>query len=348
MESIPYDPAKRYRVPTIQDVARRAGVAPVTVSRVVNNSGYVSAETRTRVETAIASLGYVPNRLAGGLRTKRTHTLGLVLTDITNPFWTTVARGAEDAAQAQGYNVILCNTDESEYKQDQYVRVLLQKQVDGVLLVPARSTAASADYIQAHDVPVVVLDRQVPSSVDVVRCDSEGGAYGLVKHLIDLGHRRIAVLSGARGVSTARDRVTGYARALMEAGIQKDDHLVFYREFTQEAGYAMALEALAVQPSVTALFAVNNFIAIGALKALEGASLCVPDDISLVAFDDLPLTLVVNPILTVAAQPAYEMGQRATQQLVRRILGEAGDDPEHIVLPTRLIVRRSSGPPPAG
>ena len=162
-------------MPTIQDVAHHAGVAPVTVSRVVNNSGYVRRETRARVEASITALGYVPNRLAGGLRTKRTNTLGLVLTDITNPFWTTVARGVEDAAQAQGYNVILCNTDESEAKQDQYVRVLLQKQVDGVLLVPARSTATSVDFVQTHGVPLVVLDRQVPNAVDVVRCDSEGG-----------------------------------------------------------------------------------------------------------------------------------------------------------------------------
>ena len=192
-------------MPNIRDVAKLAGVAPITVSRVVNNSGYVSDETRERVEAAIAELQYVPNSLARSLRFKQTKTIALVLTDITNPFWTTVARGVEDVASQQGFNVILCNTDESETKQAEYLNVLLQKQVDGVLLVPARSSPEPVELIQKQGTAVVVLDRQVPSArVDVVRSDSETGSYRLVQLLLKLGHRRIAILSGPRDVSTAR------------------------------------------------------------------------------------------------------------------------------------------------
>src|SRR5512143_811050 len=162
---------------TIGDVAKRAGVSKMTVSRVVNNSGYISQETRERVEQAIAELGYVPNALARSLRFKQTKTLALVLTDITNPFFTTIARGVEDAASEQGFSVIFCNTDESESKEAVYLNVVLQKQVDGLLWVPACSLDDSVTFLPERKVPVVVLDRRVSNTkVDIVRCDSEGGA----------------------------------------------------------------------------------------------------------------------------------------------------------------------------
>lgn len=333
-------------MPTIRDVAERAGVSPITVSRVINNSGYVSQETRSRVEAAIAELQYVPNSLARSLRFKRTHTLALVLTDITNPFWTTVARGVEDAASQCGFNVILCNTDENEAKQSEYLHVLLQKQVDGFLLVPARSTPEPITLIQSQKVPAVVLDRQVPGAqVDIVRGDSEGGAYQLVQLLLSLGHRRIAMLSGPVSISTAADRVSGYRRALQEAGLEAQAELICYGEYTQESGYQMARKALSLMPRPTALFAANNFIAIGALRALREMGIRVPEDMALVSFDDIPPAFVIEPFLTVAAQPAYEMGRRATELLLARLSGQAPPEYQEIVLPTEIIVRRSSGPP---
>jgi len=329
---------------TIRDVAKQAGVAPITVSRVVNNSGYVSEKTRARVEAAITDLGYVPNVLARSLRSRRTDTLALILSDISNPFWTTVARGVEDAASDAGFNVILCNSDESEVEQDKYLRVLLQKQVDGVLLVPARSTLEPIQFVQSQDTPVVVLDRLIPNAqADTVRCDSEGGGYQLTRLLLSLGHRRIAVLSGPQGVSTAEDRVAGYQRALTEAGVDIDPVLIYYGQFSLESGYAMTQQMLAVTPRPSGLFAGNNFIAIGALRALRDAGLQVPEDLALVGFDDLPADLVVDPFLTVAAQPAYEMGQRATELLLARLSGEASEAYQEIVLPTEIIVRLSSG-----
>jgi LacI family transcriptional regulator len=330
-------------MPTIKDVARKAGVAPITASRVINNSGYVSDGTRRRVEAAIEELGYVPNRVARSLRSKQTHTLALVLTDITNPFWTTVARGVEDVASEKGFNVMLCNTDETEAKEYDYVRVLLQKQVDGFLLVPAHSAARSVDLIVKQGVPLVVLDREVATPVDNVRSDSEGGAHQLTRHLIELGHRRIAMLTGPEVVSTAVERVAGYRRALIETGLTVDENLIIYGTFTQEGGYRMAHQMLARSPRPTALFAANNFIAIGAFKALREAGMQVPEDVALVAFDDLPSTFALEPFLTVAAQRAYDMGRQATQRLLDHLGAEPPSAPKEIVLPTDLIVRRSSG-----
>lgn len=332
-------------MPTIKDVARRAGVAPITASRVINNSGYVSAETRRRVEAAIEELGYVPNRVARSLRSKRTQTLALVLTDITNPFWTTVARGVEDAARMGGFSVILGNTDESEPREYEYIQVLLQKQVDGFLLVPARHGARSVALIQRQKVPLVVLDRTVEANVDTVRSDSVGGARALTRHLISLGHRRIAMLTGPREVSTAVDRALGYRQALEEAGIPVTGELMRFGPYTQQGGYAMTLSILSLSSRPTAIFAGNNFIAVGALRALREAGLQVPEDMSLVAFDDLPPSFVVEPFLTVAAQRAYEMGQVATQLLLTRLAEQEPGQPQEIVLSTELIVRRSCGNP---
>jgi LacI family transcriptional regulator len=239
---------------------------------------------------------------------------------------------------------MFCNTDESANEEAEYLNVLLQKQVDGVLLVPACCTAESVSFLQDRRVPVVVLDRCIPGTrVDVVRGESEQAACQLVRHLLDLGHTRIAVLSGPRVTSTAVDRVAGYRRVLAEAGLDAGAELVYHAQFTQESGYQMAQQALATKPQPTALFAGNNFIAVGAFRALREAGLRVPEDISLVAFDDLPAG-VMEPFLTVAAQPAYEMGQKATELLLTRLSGEGPADCQGIVLPTKVIVRQSSGP----
>jgi LacI family transcriptional regulator len=328
---------------TLRDVARRADVAPITASRVLNRSGSFSDAARARVEAAAAELGYVPNRVAQSLRSRRTHMIGLVLTDITNPFWTTIARAVEDVTSARGYHVIICNTDESDAKQKQYLDLLLQTQVDGLLLVPASDAVEEIARIQQRDVPVVVLDRTVPLPVDVIRADSEGGAHQLTEYLLKLGHHRIAVLSGPRATSVAIDRVAGCVRALEERGLAVDPTLIFHGEFTQESGTAMTRQALFARPRPTALFAVNNFIAIGAIRAVRQAGLRIPEDIALVGFDDLPEHLVLEPFLTVAAQPAYEMGRRAAERLLDRLTQDGPHEYQEVVLPTPLIVRHSSG-----
>jgi len=331
---------------TINDVAKRAGVSAMTVSRVVHHSGYVNQVTRERVERAIVDLRYVPNALARSLRFKQTKTIALILSDITNPFFTTIARCVEDTASEQGFSVMFCNTDESVDEEADYLNVLLQKQVDGVLLVPASISPESVNRLQAHSVPVVVLDRRVPDAqVDTVRCDSETGAYQLTRHLLDLGHEQIAVLAGPETVSTSIDRVNGYRRALLEAGMPVDPARITFGKFTQTRGYEMAQKALAVPSRPTALFAANNFIAIGAYHAARDAGLRIPEDISIVTFDDLPDGFVLDPFFTVMTQRAQEMGKRAAELLLARLAGSGPAEVQEIVLPCELIARKSSAPP---
>ena len=329
---------------TIRDVAQKAGVAPITVSRVINNSGYVSDSTREKVQAAIDELGYVPNMLGPSLRFQQTMTLAVVITDITNPFWTTVTRGVEDVAQANGYSTILCNTDESEAKQEQYLQMLLRRRIDGILLVPACSEPDSIALIQKQGIPVVVMDRQVPGiDVDIVRADSEGGAYKLTQYLLSLGHRHIAILAGPQSVSTSVDRVNGYRRALRDADIPERSEQVYWGEFTQESGFQLAMQALANADRPTAVFSANNFIAIGTRRYLHENGIRVPDDIALVTFDDIPINLIADPFMTAAIQPAREMGQQATQVLLERIKSDTENPHQHLVLPIEIIIRASSG-----
>ena len=331
-------------MPTVLDVAKRAGVAPITVSRVINNSGYISQATRERVEEAVKELGYVPNTLARGLRSKQTKTLALVVTDITNPYFTLMARGVEDAAGASDYTVIYCNTDESEEKEENYVNLLAQRQVDGVLLVPSCGNVKTINFLLSNDINVVALDRRVAEvEIDSVRSDSENGAYQLIKLLIGLGHKRIAMITGPKDVSTSVDRVIGYQRALAEANLNENE-LVYYGMFNLESGYEFTKLAMTQSPKPTAIFGANNFIAIGIIKALRDLQFDVPGDVSIGAFDDLPESMLVAPFLTFVEQPSYEMGRTATELLLKRISGELTRGYKKLILPTQIIERRSTGP----
>jgi LacI family transcriptional regulator len=328
----------------IRDVAKRAGVAPITVSRVINNSGYTSQATREIVEAAVKELGYIPNTLARGLRSKQTKTLALVVTDITNPFFTLMARGVEDVAGASNYSVIYCNTDESDVKEEKYINLVAQRQVDGVLLVPSCGKVKTIKFLLSNKINVVALDRRVSGvRIDSVRSDSEDGAYRLVKLLIGLGHIRIAMITGPTDVSTSVDRVAGYRRALIESGLG-DNEQIYYGEFNQHCGYEFTKQAMTQSPKPTAIFGANNFIAIGIYKALCDFRLVVPGDVSVVAFDDLPETMLVSPFLTFAEQPAYEMGRIATELLLKRISGELSGATQKLVLPTAIIERGSTAP----
>lgn len=331
-------------MPNLLDIAKRAGVAPITVSRVINNSGYVSQTTRERVEAAVKELGYVPNTIARGLRSKRTHTLALIVTDITNPYFTSMARGVEDVAGSFNYTVIYCNTDESETKEEKYANMLAQRQVDGVLLVPSCGNAKTIKFFESNDINVVVLDRRISGvATDIVRSDSENGANRLANLLIGLGHKRIAIITGPRDVSTSVDRVIGYQRALAEAGLSENE-LVYYGAFNEQSGYELANKAMMQLPKPTAFLGANNFIAIGIMKALHDLKLDIPGDVSVVGFDDVPESMFMKPFLTVARQRAYEMGQLATELLLKRISGDLSQEHRELILPIEIILRESSGP----
>ncbi len=329
---------------TLLDVARRAGVSPMTVSRVVNGTGPVGTERRARVQRAMAELGYMPNAVARNLRTKRSDTVGLVLPDMTNPFFTTLARGVESALREAGISLLLTNTDERDDEETRLVRVLLGRQVDGLLVVPSGDGADAVRLCRDQGVPIVLVDRRPGvEDVDIVRSDAEGGSLALGRLLVDLGHRNAAVLTGPASVPTAVDRVRGFSRAFAdEAGLPAP--YVEHGRFSIPSGTAMARAAMSRVPRPTALFAANNFIAIGVMHALEELGLRVPEDVALVGFDDLPEPMVTFPFLTVAAQPAIEMGQRAVALLLER-QADPGAPAQDIVLPTQLVIRRSSGDP---
>ncbi|MFC1975233.1 substrate-binding domain-containing protein [Chloroflexota bacterium] len=329
---------------TISDVAKRAGVSPVTVSRVINNVGNVSLPTQEKVQQAIEELGYVPSGVAQSMRSKRTSTLALLVPDITNAFWTTVSRGVEDAAQGRGYSVFLCNTDEDIAKQHRYLDFIIGQRVDGVIIAPHDSNAQHLKKLQDRAIPTVIIDRHIEGwNVDTVSGDSISGARALIQHLIGLGHKRIAMISGPADTSTAVDRVAGYHIALAEAGIPLDPRLIRYGEFRPASGEHLICQVLDEGLRPTAIFAANNAIAQGVVDALEKRGLRTPQDIALVCFDDLPNTARFFPFLTVAVQPAYDLGVNAAQLLLSRLDAEVNLQPRHVVLPTRLIIRHSCG-----
>jgi LacI family transcriptional regulator len=315
----------------------------MTVSRVVNGSGEVSPKLRSRVEQALTETGYLPNTLARGLRARRTDTIALLLPDMTNPFFTTLAQGVETAARIAGISLLLANSDEREEEEGRLVPMLLQRQVDGLLVVPTGSGEETIRVCRDRNVPLVIVDRRplVPG-VDVVRADAEAGAFELGRLLVGLGHRRMTVLSGPASVLTAVDRVAGFARALADAGVSAPN--VLHGAFSIESGHALAMRAMEARPRPTALFAANNFLAIGTLHALDELGMRVPEDVALVGLDDLPAAMVTFPFLTVAAQPAVEMGRQSVAMLLGR-LANPGLAPRELVLPTEVVIRRSSGGP---
>ncbi|HRU31961.1 MAG TPA: LacI family DNA-binding transcriptional regulator [bacterium] len=335
---------------TIKDVAEKAGVSVMTVSRVINNNKYVSQETREKVEQAMEELGYIPNALAHGLITKKTHVLGLIVSDITNPFFTTIARGVEDTAIKNGFNTILCNSDEDVEKEERYIELLLRKRVEGIILSPADcDKRRRIEQIISRKIPLVLIDRRISGlQIDRVYSDSINGAYELTKYLIDLGHRRIGIIIGPRRISTAVDRVEGYKRALQEEGISMEEELIRWgKKYSREDGYLNAIELLTLEHPPTAIFGGNRLITVGILRAIRELKLRIPDDISVVSFDEVEDISVTNPFLTVISQNSYVMGVVATEQLLERIRGnnKSPEDLQKIVLQPRLVIRKSCGSP---
>ncbi len=330
---------------TIRDVAKLAGVAPITVSRVVNNLPGVNQTTRERVNKAIVELNYVPNAMAKSLRSQQSSTIALVLTDITNPFWTTIARGVEDTAAEKGYNVIFCNTDEDPEKEANYINILLQRRVDGLIIAPSSDDGHYLLSLKRRNVPCILIDRKVNGfDADVVRSDGKEGACLLTQHLIKLGHRRIAMLAGPSKVFTSRDRLAGYIETLRKNSIPIDDNLIKEGMYEEEGGYLFAKEILDCEPRPTAIIAANLSIAIGALRALREAGLRVPEDVGLVCFDDLPQASLIYPFLTVWAQRSYAMGVAAAELLLDRVTSKARRyKTREIIIDADLIIRKSCG-----
>ena len=328
---------------TLRDVGRRAGVSAMTVSRVINGRSGVDAETQRRVEEAIATLNYVPNRIARGLISQRTQTLGLIVPDVANPLFGPVVRGAETAARRAGYRMLLCNSEGELRLEREYIDDLVSHRVEGLLLAPANDHSRSVLLpLLRSGLPIVLIDRSLPDlDCDLIVSDNASGARRLVEHLIAIGHRRIAHVTDAEDTSTGRERLGGYSQALAQGGIAPREELVVRTTVDQLGGYRAAQQILALGELPTAIFAVNNMTAVGVMKALREKGLVVPRDIALVCFDDVEHLAVLSPFLTVVDQPAETFGSLGAQLLLERISGKAGPRSRRIVLQTDLIVRES-------
>jgi LacI family transcriptional regulator len=332
---------------TIKDVARQAEVSITTVSHVINDTRYVSDELRTKVLQAMEDLHYRPNVLARSLRRGETKTIGLIVPDNSNPFFAEVARIIEDVGFQNGYSVILCNSDGNLEKEKAYISVLIAKQVDGVIFIAAGDQREHLHLLGQQAMPVVVADRDVRSPLaDVVLVDNEKGGYDAARYLFGQGHRSIACITGPSGLTPSAERVDGYRQALLEADLAVRQELVVAGDFRSESGEHATEKLLHLQPPPTAIFACNDLMAIGALHTLRRAGRQVPGDVSVIGFDDIPLSSVVSPALTTVAQPVSELATLSAQLLISRIQNGGGDNPaKRIVLGARLVIRDSCAPP---
>jgi LacI family transcriptional regulator len=326
---------------TIRDVAAVAGVSPATVSRVLNGDSRVAAALADQVRAAASRLDYRPNHQARSLRTQATTVLGLIISDIQNPFFTSLARGVEDAASARGFSVILANTDEDLDKEQRYLQIAAAERMAGVVLSPATATRTRIDALDNQHIPLVTIDRRIrTAAVDSVTVNNREAAETAVTHLIEQGCRRIGIVAGREDVSSAQDRLAGYQDALRAAGLETDPELCQRGEFRVEGGRDATLRLMSRTSRPDGLFVANNLMTVGALAALTELGLYCPDDVALAGFDDISW-LGLAPPLTLVEQPAYEIGRTATELLLRRIAGDEFDV-QDVVLPATLQIRRSS------
>jgi LacI family transcriptional regulator len=323
------------------DVAKLANVSTMTVSRYFNQPEKLSRATRERVRDAVERLKYLPNTAARAVFSGKSDTLALIAWDVTNRFYASAARGAEDAANRAGFTLILGNTDSTPQKERHYLEVMISKRVDGIILAPVPGNNRNLELLEEYGVPTVVVSHQQPElPFDVVRADVFTGGYRLANHLLERGHRDIAFIGGPPGVFIVQDRVEGYRKAMREAGLDPQVVLDSYRRESGEAIVDKLYGGVSRGPS--ALIAANDHVALGALIALRRLGLRVPEEVALACFDEPEAVELMEPPLTAITQPAYDIGAVAAKVLIERI-GGAGGGPRDHVLPTRLNIRRSSG-----
>jgi LacI family transcriptional regulator len=350
--------------PTIHHVAREAGVSTATAARVLGRYGNASEPTRTRVLAAAKQLGYSPNALARSMITRSTQTIGLVIADIENPFFARAARGVADVARTAGFEVILTNSDEDSEKERAAVRVLSAKRVDGLIVTPAAGDDGQhLEELTRRGVPLVLLDRSVSGvAADAVVIDNQAASKVAVQHLTQLGHQRIAIIAEASAKAsailashrtvvgdvgsgpTSAARLAGYLDALAEARIPIRKGLVRFCDYSRDAAIAQTIAVLSVRHPATAIFTTDNLMTLGVVQGVQRVGLRAPRDVSIIGFDDLDWTTIVDPPLSVVAQPVYEMGALAAGLLLERIGGGERAPAVHTLNAT-LIVRGSTARP---
>jgi LacI family transcriptional regulator len=327
---------------TIKDVAARAEVSVATVSHVINNTRFVTPELRERVLASMRELDYEPNLVARGLRSHRTNLIALIIPDITNPYFPEVARGVQDVVNEHDYVGIMCNSDRDSKQERRFLHMLSRQHVEGIIINPAGVTADDLLPIQQEGVPIVVFGHQIAHpAFDSVMIDDCQASRDIVAHLIARGHRRIAHLGSPRP-NSGRLRYEGYARALQEHDLILDASLVTEGPWTQKGGYNAMNALLQRQPLPTAVFAANDLMAIGAMLAIQGAGMRIPDDIAVAGFDNIDQAACVTPSLTTVHQPKYEVGRKLAEVLFSHLRKEAPSEPQCVVLPYSLEIRAST------
>lgn len=322
-------------------MAKRAGVSTATVSHVINETRFVSDELKARVYQAMRELNYRPDAIARSLRRRRTHNIGMIVPDIAHPFLAEVSRGVEDRGFELGYNVILCDSAGDLEREADYIELLLEKKVDGIVFVAAGESSNHIRGLIEQGVPVVVCDRELPGvEVDTVIADNVKSGYQATQHLIELGHRRIGCIAGPEELNISSKRLQGYKAALEQHGIPLREELIIQRDFRYRGGYEATRQLLTLDEPPTAIFASNDLMAIGAICAASELKLRIPQDVAIIGCDDIALASFTNPRLTTVAQPKREMGAIAVEMLVERIK-DKDNLPARRVLPTALVLRDS-------
>jgi len=333
------------RKSSITDVARLANVSTATVSRVLNDNSRVRPQLRERVLQAMEDLQYVPSGIARSMRRQSTKTIGLIIADIRNPFFTEMVSAIEDAAYRNRYTVLLGSSDDEIEKEQLYLAALARERISGLILVPVSEDPAN--YIFGHPMPLVFVDRSVPGAqADSVTLDNERGGYAATRYLIELGHRRIGLVATPTTHSVGDERRAGYVKALREFNIPVDQQLIRCGDHPKEhGGYEAVQELMALPSPPTALFAVNNVRTVGMLQAIHDSNLRLPDDLSVIGFDDSPWLSLLTPPLTTVRQPIYEIGSEAVRLLMQRIAVGPAAPPAATVMQPELVVRNSTGAP---
>ena len=328
---------------TIQDVADRAGVSIATASRVLNRAETVDAELAERVRSAMRELQYQPSSAARTLAGRLSTIIGLLVIDMQNPFYMELIRGVEDVAQRNGYLVVLCNSAEDSRKEQQYIEVLRAEPVAGAIVVPTSDRKPVIRRFVERGIPVVSVDRRVlDQSADTVLIDNVGAAREVVAHLIGNGYRRIGLITGPDGATTARERTEGYRQAHMEAGLAVDAQLERGGPYSEQSARRLAGELLDLDPPIDALFTGNNRLTMGAIQLLHERGLRTPEDVALACFDDVPWIYPGAVSLTSVIQPAYELGSTAATRLIHRLRHEGPVARQEIVLAHQLRIGDSS------
>lgn len=328
----------------IHDVAREAGVSSATVSRVLAGNESVNVQLRERVLHAVERLNYQPNRIAQSLRIQRSSIIGLIIPDIQNSLFLSLSRAVEDFAYAHQLTVVLCNTDDKPEKEGSYLEIMRSQQAAGLIVVPTHAKDADVlTTVQSSGMPVVLVDREIAGfEADTVLVDNKRGAEMAIAHLIAEGYQRIAILAGPQELTPGRKRLQGYISAHRAANIDPAPELVKIGNFRRESGYELTHELMESASPPDAIFASNNLMALGSIRALHERGVRIPDSVALVSFDDMPWAEDLNPPLTAVAQPSYELGQQALELLLQRIKHPNASF-RKVILQPQLIVRQSSG-----